>query len=189
MFGKGRAFFDLRRARVACKTFTAHFERAWIVAPAILVVGGRRRRASRPRTGNGLGYALTDPASTAPARPPGGLAIGLSRLRLTEAGMFALAVRFDLLPGKGQEFDRLVNETLSGITASEPGTLLYLCHQVADTPDARVFYELYRDHAAFEEHERQPHVRRFLADREAFLVRPPRVDRLSSLAGKGIELD
>jgi quinol monooxygenase YgiN len=103
--------------------------------------------------------------------------------------MFALTVRFDLLPGKGQEFDRLVNETVSGITADEPGTLLYLCHQVDDNPDARVFYELYEDHAAFEEHERQPHVRRFLDEREQFLASTPRVDRLSWLAGKGIDLD
>jgi quinol monooxygenase YgiN len=103
--------------------------------------------------------------------------------------MFALAVRFDLLPGTGREFDRLVNETLAGIRANEPGTLLYLCHEVTDTPDSRVFYELYRDAGAFEEHERQPHVRRFLTEREKFLARAPRVDRLSSLAGKGIELD
>jgi quinol monooxygenase YgiN len=37
------------------------------------------------------------------------------------------------------------------------------------TAQTRVFYELYRDRDAFEEHESQPHVRRFLAEREQYL--------------------
>lgn len=57
--------------------------------------------------------------------------------------MFALVVRFDLLPGTEDEFDWLA-ETGAGIRAEEPGTLLYLCHTVPGEPSARVFYELLR---------------------------------------------
>jgi quinol monooxygenase YgiN len=61
--------------------------------------------------------------------------------------MLALAVRFDLRPGAEADFDRLVETTTARIRAEEPGTLLYLCHRVREEPTARVFYELYRDHA------------------------------------------
>lgn len=67
------------------------------------------------------------------------------------------------------EFDALVAETLAGIRASEPGTLIYVNHVVDGEPDQRIVYELYRDREAFDEHERQPHTRKFLAGREALV--------------------
>ena len=50
----------------------------------------------------------------------------------------------------------------------------------------RVFYELYRDRAAFDEHERQGHTARFLAEREQFLAAPPRVEFVTLLSGVGV---
>ena len=82
---------------------------------------------------------------------------------------FALFVRFNVRPGAETAFDELVTETTAAIREREPGTLVYACHQVADKPGQRVFYELYRDRAAFDAHEEQPHVKRFLADRQALL--------------------
>lgn len=73
--------------------------------------------------------------------------------------MYALVVRFDLRPGTEDEFDELVEETTARIRAEEPGTLLYLCHRVHGEPSARVFYELYRDDAAFQAHEVAAHVK------------------------------
>ena len=99
--------------------------------------------------------------------------------------MFGLVVRFDLRPGAEDGFDRLAAETLAGIKGSEPGTLLYLCHVVDGSPHARVFYELYRDRAAFDEHEGQPHVKRFLAEREQFIANT-RVEFLGPTDGKGL---
>ncbi|MEO3935646.1 putative quinol monooxygenase [Dermatophilaceae bacterium Soc4.6] len=78
---------------------------------------------------------------------------------------YALVVRFTLEPGHETAFDALVAETLDGIRAHEPGTLVYASHRPDGEPGVRVFYELYRDRAAFDEHERQPHTRRFLAER------------------------
>lgn len=100
--------------------------------------------------------------------------------------MFALVVRFDLLPGQEAEFDQLVAETLPGIEGSEPGTLLYLVHKVEGEPGARVFYEVYRDRAGFEDHERGEHTKRFLAAREGYLASPPRVEFLGEIGGKGV---
>jgi quinol monooxygenase YgiN len=85
--------------------------------------------------------------------------------------VFALVVRFDLLdPGAAERFDALVADLLPQIAAHEPGTLAYVVHAVVDAPLSRLFYECYRDRAAFEEHESQPHTRHFLDARETVLA-------------------
>jgi quinol monooxygenase YgiN len=100
--------------------------------------------------------------------------------------MFGLAVRFDLRPGMAAEFDRLAAETVALIREREPGTIVYATHAVDGRGDARVFYEVYRNRDAFDEHERQPHVRRFLEERERCLAHPPRVEFLALAASTGI---
>jgi quinol monooxygenase YgiN len=100
--------------------------------------------------------------------------------------MFALAVRFYLRNEEAAEgFDRLVAETWPLIESREPGTLIYVVHRVKDAPLSRVFYELYRDRAAFDAHEEQLHVKRFLAEREQFLT-GVRVEFLDAPVGKGV---
>jgi quinol monooxygenase YgiN len=80
--------------------------------------------------------------------------------------MFALVVKFDLFDvDKAAAFDQLVAETVKSITENEPGTLVYATNTVDGEPLSRIFYEVYRDRDAFEEHERQPHTRRFLDKR------------------------
>ena len=92
--------------------------------------------------------------------------------------MFGLVVRFRVRDGAAGEFDQLVERTVPEIHRHEPGTLVYAVHEVDGEPNVRVFYELYRDRAAFDEHERQDHTRRFLAGRERYLSCPPQVDFL-----------
>jgi quinol monooxygenase YgiN len=100
--------------------------------------------------------------------------------------VYALAVRFDLKDAASAEaFDRLVEVTGEGIRRLEPGTLAYVTHFVDREPLARVFYELYRDRAAFEEHERQPHTVRFLTEREQY-VSHVRVEFLQLHTAKGV---
>ena len=75
--------------------------------------------------------------------------------------MFGLCVRFTCKDQASAEaYDRLVAETVEGIKADEPGTLVYAVHTVEGQPLQRIFYELYRDRAAFEAHEAAPHTRR-----------------------------
>lgn len=100
--------------------------------------------------------------------------------------MFALVVRFDIQPGREAEFDDLVTDTLTGVDQGEPGTLMYATHRVRSEPSARVFYEIYRDRAAFEAHEATAHTASFLAKRQQYLARPPRVEFLSDVRGKGL---
>jgi quinol monooxygenase YgiN len=99
---------------------------------------------------------------------------------------YGLVVRFTAKDeAAAAAFDALVAETLEGIQQEEPGTLVYVNHSVPDEPTVRVFYELYADQPAFEAHEAQPHVRRFLAERGQYLS-STEVTFLRDVAGKGI---
>jgi quinol monooxygenase YgiN len=78
----------------------------------------------------------------------------------------------------------IVSTTVAEIRQHEPGTLLYGVHTVDGEP-ARVFYELYRDEAAFQAHESQPHVRYFLGERDRLLERVV-VDRVAPTVYAGL---
>ena len=71
--------------------------------------------------------------------------------------MFGLCVRFTCKDEASAEaYDRLVAETIEAIKTDEPGTLVYASHLVDGQPLQRIFYELYRDKAAFDAHEAAP---------------------------------
>ena len=97
--------------------------------------------------------------------------------------MFAVVVRFEVKPESLDTFDSLVAETLRGIREEEDGTLLYVTCTVGDSPHSRVFLEIYRDEAAFDDHETRAHTRRFLTERE-HLVDSYRVEFLTPRDGK-----
>jgi quinol monooxygenase YgiN len=99
--------------------------------------------------------------------------------------MFGLCVRFTCKDeASAQAYDRLVAETVEAIKAGEPGTLAYAAHLVEGQPLQRIFYELYRDRAAFEAHEASPATRRYLAARDQHLA-STEVDWLTLQTGKG----
>ena len=100
--------------------------------------------------------------------------------------MDGLVVRFILTEDGASGFDQLVKELVPFIQRDEPGTIVYATHTVEGQPNMRVFYELYRDREAFEEHERQAHTRRFLAEREQYLAGPADVDFVTLQAAAGI---
>ena len=99
--------------------------------------------------------------------------------------MFGLVVRFTCKDEASAEaYDGLTAETVEGIRAHEPGTLIYTVHQVSGEPLQRIHYELYRDREAFAAHESSPHTRRYLAEREKYLAKTE-VDWLTLQTGKG----
>lgn len=101
--------------------------------------------------------------------------------------MFGLCVRFTCKDESSAEaYDRLVAETVEGIKANEPGTLVYASHLVEGQPLQRIFYELYQDKAAFEAHGAAPHTRRYLDQRDQYLA-STEVDWLTLQTGKGTD--
>ncbi len=99
--------------------------------------------------------------------------------------MFALVVRFTVLEDHLQAFDALVAQTIEGIAAYEPGTVIYLNHQRAHHRYERVFYEAYDDREAFLAHEQTAHTQRFLAERSQHLAAEPEVWWLTAEPGVG----
>src|SRR5256884_7274962 len=99
--------------------------------------------------------------------------------------MFGLFVRFTCKDEAAAEaYDKLVAETIEAIKTDEPGTLVYASHTVEGQPLQRIFYELYRDRAAFEAHEASPATRRYLKARGQYLA-STEVDWLTLPTGKG----
>ena len=47
---------------------------------------------------------------------------------------------------------------------------MYVIHLVPNAPLQRIFYEIYRDRAAFDSHESQPYMQRFVAERRACVL-------------------
>lgn len=123
----------------------------------------RRPAASVPST-----EADTDQAFGSTNRSRGEQPAPVTDPSLSDACGFI--VIFTLREGAARPFDRLVELVVDAIHQTEPGTLVYACHAVADAPQQRIFYELYRDREAMQEHERQPHVRRFIAEREEYVL-------------------
>jgi quinol monooxygenase YgiN len=78
---------------------------------------------------------------------------------------YGLIAIYTLLDDKVADFDRIAEQTAEQVRANEPDTLVYVIHTVPKAPMQRIFYEIYRDRAAFERHERQPYVKRFVTVR------------------------
>jgi quinol monooxygenase YgiN len=77
---------------------------------------------------------------------------------------------FTLLDDRVADFDRLAEQAAEEVRTREPDTLVYVIHVVPNAPLQRIFYEIYRDRAAFDSHENQPYMKRFVADRRACVL-------------------
>jgi quinol monooxygenase YgiN len=79
-------------------------------------------------------------------------------------GQYGRITMYTLIDGHQDAFDRLAAEVTRAVIEHEPGTLVYACHAVDNAPLQRIFYQLFHDAAAVENHTRQPHVQRFAAE-------------------------
>ncbi|MFI0370496.1 putative quinol monooxygenase [Actinomadura sp. 1N219] len=115
-------------------------------------VGGVGGAAGVPGIGGGL-----VPEQARPAGAPKG---GLGRL----ADACGQITVYTLLDGREDAFDRLATDLVKAALAAEPDTVIFACHEVVGAPTQRIFYQLFRDEAAFASHRQQPHLQRFLAE-------------------------
>jgi quinol monooxygenase YgiN len=77
---------------------------------------------------------------------------------------------FTLLDDKAADFDRLAEQTAEEVQIGEPDTLVYVIHLVPNAPMQRIFYEIYRDRAAFDSHENKPYMQQFVTERRAYVL-------------------
>ncbi|NRQ31420.1 hypothetical protein HII36_06140 [Nonomuraea sp. NN258] len=84
--------------------------------------------------------------------------------------IYGLLTVFTIMDGSGDAFDRLAESTVEAVRRGEPDTLVYACHAVKSAPLQRIVYELYRDEVAYRDHQRQPHVERFVNERQSMVL-------------------
>ena len=118
------------------------------------------RVAGRPDPGRRDGAAqAAQAAQAAPAGPAAASARPYGRILI-----------FTLLDDRVAEFDRLAEQAAEEVRTGEPDTLVYVIHLVPNAPLQRIFYEIYRDRAAFDSHENKPYMQRFVAERRACVL-------------------
>jgi quinol monooxygenase YgiN len=68
--------------------------------------------------------------------------------------------------GKGDALAALLKEQVAAVRAAEPGCLVYRPHRSIKDPDVFIFYEQYKDDAAFDAHRKAPHLAAYRERRE-----------------------
>ncbi|GAA2115144.1 hypothetical protein [Actinomadura alba] len=97
----------------------------------------------------GMGYRA-EPAPAQPPQPP--------------PAMYGQITVYTLLDGREEAFDRLAADAVRAARDAEPDTLMYICHEVVNSPTQRIFYQLFRDRTACQENQHLPQVKRFAAE-------------------------
>ena len=139
--------------------------------PAGVASRGYDRSASPlgadPLGGDPLGAGPLD--SRAPQERAGG-GHGSARPEATRAQLFGQIAIYTLIEDRVQEFDRLTERIVGKVRAGEPDTLVYIVHAVPSAPMQRILYEVYRDRSAYDQHQQQPYVTEFEADRRPYVL-------------------
>ena len=97
-----------------------------------------------------------------PARP--------ARPELPAAPPYGRILIFTLLDDRAADFDRFAEQAAEEVGPGSPTPWCAAIHLVPNAPMQRIFYEIYRDRAAFDRHENQPYMQRFVADRRACVL-------------------
>ena len=118
--------------------------------------GGR----SQPATGPGR---IPAPAGSGPARP----APGSVKPAAPPYGLIAI---YTLLEDRVADFDRIADRAAEEVRTHEPDTLVYVIHTVPKAPMQRIFYEIYRDRVAYNRHEQQAYIKRFVTARRPYVL-------------------
>lgn len=85
--------------------------------------------------------------------------------------MYALEVRLELRSADtATVFDRLAIDAVEHIAEFEQGTVSYAIYALDSDPKVRIVYEIYRDRAAFESHQKQQHTKNFLEQRDRYIA-------------------
>lgn len=123
---------------------------------------------ARPRDEAGPGAA----EASVPGEPETGMqlaalsegALGVAALADPAADterLYGQIAIYTLLESGAAEFDRLASSVLEQVRTTEPGTLVFVVHGVPSAPLQRILYQVYRDRAAYDEHQRKPYVTDF----------------------------
>jgi quinol monooxygenase YgiN len=82
------------------------------------------------------------------------------------AGVLSIVAKIRAAKGKGDALAALLAEQAEVVRKAEPGCLVYRPHRSTKDPDVFVFYEQYKDDAAFDFHRKAPHLAAYRERRE-----------------------
>jgi quinol monooxygenase YgiN len=88
------------------------------------------------------------------------------REETTMADVLTVVAKIRAAKGKGDALAALLKEQVAAVRKAEPGCLIYRPHRSTKDPDLFIFYEQYKDDAAFDAHRKAPHLAAYRERRE-----------------------
>jgi len=82
------------------------------------------------------------------------------------ADVLSIVAKIRAAKGKGDALAALLQEQAAVVKKNEPGCLVYRPHRSTKDPDVFIFYEQYKDDAAFDAHRKSPVLAEYRARRE-----------------------
>jgi quinol monooxygenase YgiN len=96
----------------------------------------------------------------------------------------SLLAKIKVQPGKEAEFTTAAKEMIATVKTAEPGTLAYILHQNSKDPTEFIYYEAYKDQAAFDAHGKTDHMKAFGGKIGSILAGRPELTFLTEVAKK-----
>ena len=91
--------------------------------------------------------------------------------------MIGLVVKFKVKAGMDRDFEAVFRRLAAGVTAKEPGNLLYKLGKSRTEPDTYLAMEIYKDQAAIDAHRGTSHMTANLdAFRACLAPEPPKAE-------------
>ena len=99
------------------------------------------------------------------------------------ADVLTVVAKIRAAKGKGDALEKLLKEQAAVVRKNEPGCIVYRPHRSRKDPEQFVFYEQYKDDAAFDAHRKGPHLAAFRErrEKEGLVGGPPEVEFYRSL--------
>jgi quinol monooxygenase YgiN len=99
------------------------------------------------------------------------------------ADVLTVVAKVRAATGKGGALAALLKEQAAAVRKAEPGCLVYRPHRSTKDPDLFIFYEQYKDDAAFDAHRTAPHLAAYRErrERDGLVEGPPEVEIYRSL--------
>jgi len=115
------------------------------------------------------------------SRTPGGIRLQCTHLDdefKRMINVLTVVARIRAAGGKGDALAALLSEQAAAVRAAEPGCLVYRVHRSTTDAELFLFYETYADDAAFDAHQKAPHLAAFRQrrDREGLTAGPAEVE-------------
>jgi len=95
---------------------------------------------------------------------------------MSEKSVLIIAT-FSAKPGKGDALFDVLNPCVAP-SRLEAGNVHYDLYRSVENPDAFLFHETWKSHAAIEEHEKQPHFLKLVAGVESLIAAPPVITKI-----------